>query len=137
MEHIDVKNSLHSKLQIYSIYFIGIRSRKWDIFRKLLQHISNFYVQPELDDKLIGQKDWFAGKVLLSLHWKNSTTLLLNPQLLEARFAEAIKLLIFNKLIMPQDYDKALMTSMRHIKWVYFFRNYPMKLFIYYNTGST
>ena len=73
-------------------------------------------LQPELDDKLIGQKDWFAGKVLLSLHWKNSTALLLNPQLLEARFAEAIKLLIFNKLIMPQDYDKALMTSMRHIK---------------------
>ena len=73
-------------------------------------------LQPEMDDKLIGQKDWFAGKVLISLHWKNSTALLLNPQLLEARFAEAIKLLIFNKLIMPQDYDKALMTSMRHIK---------------------
>ena len=34
MEHVGMKNSLDSKLQIYLIYSIGIRSRNWDIFKK-------------------------------------------------------------------------------------------------------
>ena len=33
MEHIDMKNSLDSKLQIYSICSIRIRSRKLDIIK--------------------------------------------------------------------------------------------------------
>ena len=39
MEHIDVKNSLNSKLQIYFICSIRIYSRKRDIIEKPLQHI--------------------------------------------------------------------------------------------------
>ena len=34
MEHIEMKKSLDSKLQIYSICSIRIRSRNWDIFEK-------------------------------------------------------------------------------------------------------
>ena len=35
MEHIDVKNSLNSKLKICSMCFIRTRSGKWDIIKKL------------------------------------------------------------------------------------------------------
>ena len=35
MEHVDIENSLDSKLQIHSICFIKIRSRKIDIYEKV------------------------------------------------------------------------------------------------------
>ena len=41
MEHIDMKNSLDSKLQFNTTCSIRIRSRNWDIVEKPLQHISN------------------------------------------------------------------------------------------------
>ena len=41
MEHKDIKNSLDSKLQVYSICSIRINSRKWDIFEKSQQLTSN------------------------------------------------------------------------------------------------
>ena len=45
MEHIDLKKSLDSKLQIYSICFTRIRSRSWDVVEKPRQHVSNLYVR--------------------------------------------------------------------------------------------
>ena len=41
MEHIDMKNNLDSKLQLYSVYSIRILSRKLDIFEKPQQLNSN------------------------------------------------------------------------------------------------
>ena len=43
MEHIGMKNHLDSKLQIDSIFSIGIRSRNRDIVKKPSQHISDLY----------------------------------------------------------------------------------------------
>ena len=45
IEHKDMKNRSDSKLQIYSIFPIIIRSRNGDIVEKLLQHVSNPYVR--------------------------------------------------------------------------------------------
>ena len=42
MEDIDMKNSLNSKLQVYSICSIRIRSRKKDIFEKPSLQTRNF-----------------------------------------------------------------------------------------------
>jgi len=84
----------------------------WEYMTRILAR--RLVVLQPMFDKMV-QPNWFAGRVLLSLQYKNSTTLLLDPQLIDPRFAEAIKLLIFNNLINAQEYDKALVISMRGI----------------------
>ena len=42
LEHIDMENSLESKLQVYSICSIRLRSRKGDIAEKPLKFFSGF-----------------------------------------------------------------------------------------------
>ena len=86
--------------------------QSWEVMTRILAH-KLVSLQPNFD-KLV-QPNWFAGRVLYSLQVKNSAAVLLDPQLLDARFAEAIKHLIFNNLINAQEYDKALVISMRGI----------------------
>ena len=87
----------------------------WEYMTRILAR--RLVVLQPMFDKMV-QPNWFAGRVLLSLQYKNSTALLLDPQLIDPRFAEAIKLLIFNNLINAQEYDRALVISMRGISYV-------------------
>ena len=105
---------LESQVQFVKIFSDESYDAKqsWEVMTRILAH-KLVSLQPNFD-KLV-QPNWFAGRVLYSLQVKNSAAVLLDPQLLDARFAEAIKHLIFNNLINAQEYDKALVISMRGI----------------------